>query len=72
MPEPLMDQFVQFLQERANLSEEQAQQAAGAAVDFGKQHLPRILETLQGGQGGVQLPGGLGGMLGGLFGGQQK
>jgi hypothetical protein len=72
MHEQLMTQFVQVLRERANLSEEQAQQAAGAAVDFGKQHLPQILEALQGGQGGVQLPGGLGTMLGGLFGGQQK
>ncbi len=72
MQEQLMNQFIQFLQERANLSEEQARQAAGAAIDFGKQHLPQILETLQSGQGGAQLPGGLGNVLGGLFGGPQK
>jgi hypothetical protein len=68
MQEQLIDQLTAVLQERANLSPEQARQAAQAAAEFAQQHLPELLQLAQE-RTGIQLPAGLN--LGGLFGGQQ-
>ncbi len=70
MQEQLWNQFVQVLQERANLDPEKAQQVAQVAMDFAQQHLPELAQMAtgsgggEGGQGGGLL-GGLGNLLGG-------
>ncbi len=71
MQEQLWSQFVQVLQERANLDPEKAQQVAQVAMDFAQQHLPELAQLAMGGGGGEGGQGGdlLGG-LGNLFGGR--
>ena len=72
MQEQLWNQFVQVLQERANLDPEKAQQVAQVAMDFAQQHLPELAQMAMGsgagGEGGQA--GGLLGGLGNLFGGR--
>ena len=69
MQEQLWNQFVQVLQERANLDPEKAQQVAQVAMDFAQQHLPELAQLAMGsGEGGQG--GGLLGGLGNLFGGR--
>jgi hypothetical protein len=67
--EQLWNQFVQVLQERANLDPEKAQQVAQVAMDFAQQHLPELAQLAMGGGEGSQGGGLLGG-LGNLFGGR--
>jgi hypothetical protein len=69
--EQIWNQFVQVLQERANLDPEKAQQVAQVAMDFAQQHLPELAQLAMGGRGGEGGQGGdlLGG-LGNLFGGR--
>ena len=69
MQEQLWNQFVQVLQERANLDPEKAQQVAQVAMDFAQQHLPELAQLTMGGGEGSQGGGLLGG-LGNLFGGR--
>lgn len=62
-----MDDLVKMISEKAGISEEQAQKAAEAAVEFLKERAPapiagQIDNLLEGGAGG------LGGIVGGLFG----
>ena len=64
-----MDQLIARLQERFNLDENTATQIVETVADFAKERLP---ENLQGivdkALNGEDIAGGLGGMLGGLFG----
>lgn len=77
----MMDDLVKHVAQRTGLSEQQAQQAMTAAVEFAEQRLPgpiaaQVKHVLGGGAGGAagaggggfdlsNLPGGLGGMFGG-------
>jgi hypothetical protein len=63
MQEQLWNQLVQTLQEKANLSPDQANQVAQVVSDFAQQHLGDLLKlgAEEGGAGGML--GGLGGML---------
>ena len=69
--EQIWNQFVQVLQERANLDPEKAQQVAQVAMDFAQQHLPELAQMAMGGGAGGEggqaggLLGGLGNLLGG-------
>ena len=70
MQEQLWNQFVQVLQERANLDPEKAQQVAQVAMDFAQQHLPELAQMAMGSGGGEagqgsNLLGGLGNLFGG-------
>lgn len=69
-----MDELIQVVQNKTGLSEEQAQKAAEAVVDFLKSKAPApvastIDSLLSGGEGGG-LMGKASGMLGGLMGGK--
>ena len=66
MEEQLMAQFVAQLKERVGLSDEQAQQAAAVAAEFVQQNLPAIMQLAQE-KSGIDM----GGLLGGLLGGQR-
>jgi hypothetical protein len=74
----MMDDLVKHVAQRTGLSEQQAQQAMNAAVEFAEQRLPgpiaaQVKHVLGGGAGGAggggfdlsNLPGALGGMFGG-------
>jgi len=64
-----MNQLVALLQERFNLDEDTAKQIVETVAGFAKERLP---ENLQGmvdkALNGEDIAGGLGGMIGGLFG----
>ena len=64
-----MDQLIKLLQERFSLDESTAQQIVETVAGFAKERLP---ENLQGivdkALAGEDISGGLGGMLGGIFG----
>ena len=65
MQEQLWNQLVQTLQEKANLSPDQANQVAQVVSDFAQQHageLGQLAMQQMGGEGGVM------GKLGGMFG----
>ncbi|MCW1970481.1 MAG: hypothetical protein KIH69_020420 [Anaerolineae bacterium] len=70
------EQLIQVIMSKANLSQEQAESAISAGIEFIKTKLPEPLasqvDNFLGGDGdnagGGSMLGGLGGMLGGLFG----
>ncbi|MCC6629745.1 MAG: hypothetical protein IT340_20385 [Chloroflexi bacterium] len=66
MEEQLTAQFIDLLKARVGLSDEQAQQAAAVAVEFVQQNLPALMQMAQE-KSGIDV----GGLLGGLLGGQQ-
>ncbi|HEU5328114.1 MAG: hypothetical protein ACTHNK_01265 [Thermomicrobiales bacterium] len=63
MQEQLWNQLVQTLQEKANLSPDQANQVAQVVSDFAQQHIGDLLKlgAEQGGGGGML------GNIGGMF-----
>ncbi|MGN6759247.1 MAG: hypothetical protein ACTHMJ_23000 [Thermomicrobiales bacterium] len=63
MQEQLWNQLVQTLQEKANLSPDQANQVAQVVSDFAQQHIGDLLKlgAEQGGEGGML------GNIGGMF-----
>lgn len=70
------EQLIQVIMSKANLSQEQAENAINAGIEFIKTKLPEPLagqvDNFLGGDGDSSasggMLGGLGGMLGGLFG----
>jgi hypothetical protein len=67
MEEELKAQLATQLRERVGLSDEQAQQAVVVAAEFIQQNLPALLQLAQE-KSGLDV----GGLLGGLLGGQQR
>lgn len=74
----IREQLLQIIMSKANLSQEQAESAVDAGIEFLKTKLPAPIsgqvDTFLGGDGessaGGGMLGGLGGMLGGMFGGR--
>ena len=65
-----MDELVKMVSEKTGLSEEMSRQAVGVVIDYLKDKLPAPIagqiDNYLGGEG--ESGGGLGGMVGGLFG----
>jgi nucleoid DNA-binding protein len=63
-----MQELVKSISEKAGISEEQAQKALDAVVEYAKEKVPPAFQGMVDGLLKGEKPSGLGGLMGGLFG----
>ena len=63
-----MEDLVKAISEKAGINEEQAKKALDAVVEYAKEKVPPAFQGMIDGLLKGEKPGGLGGLMGGLFG----